>query len=198
MLFRSVRNRVLGSVLGDSQQQGTLNQLAQGLADSVNQILESGTVSSDPGAANGSALFTYDAAHPTNVAASLAVNPAIGAAQLAPVDSSGNSNGNAQQLAALSNATSGTGTIGGQSLIQYFGSVAGGLGQENSTATDNQTVQQQVLAQATSLRDQVSGVSLNQEAVNVMQFQQAYQAAAQVLTVLSTLSEAVINLVTPY
>ncbi len=41
-------------------QTGTLNQFATALADTVNQILESGTVSSDPGASAGAALFTYD------------------------------------------------------------------------------------------------------------------------------------------
>ena len=187
-----IRNTVLSSVLGDSQQEGTLNQLAQGLADTVNQILESGTVSSDAGAAQGSALFTYGSGQPTNIAASLALNPSIAAAQLAPVDSSGNANGNAQQLAALSDATSGAGTIGGESLIQYYGTIAGDIGQANSTATDNQTTQQQVVAQATSMLNQVSGVSLNQQAVDVMQFQNAYQSMAQVLNVLSTMSQSLI------
>ena len=189
-----VRNRVLGSVLGDSQQQGSLNQLAQSLADTVNQILESGTVSSDVGAANGTALFTYTSGTPTNVAASLAVNPAITTADLAPVDSSGNANGNAQQLAALSSATSGAGTINGQSLIEYFGSIASVIGQENSDATDNETTQQQVVAQATSLRDQVQGVSLNAQAADVMQFQQSYQAIAQVLNTLNTISQSLISM----
>ncbi|HUA64061.1 MAG TPA: flagellar hook-associated protein FlgK [Verrucomicrobiae bacterium] len=193
-----VRNNLLASVIGDGQQQGTLNQLAQGLADTVNNILESGTVSSAPGAANGTALFTYAAGNPTGIAASLAVNPAITAAQLAPVDSSGNSNGNAQQLAALSDATSGLGTIGGQSYIEYYGNIAAAVGQENADASANETTQQQVVSQAASLRDQVSGVSLNQEAVAVMQFQQAYQATAQVLTVLSNLTTTLVNLIQPY
>jgi flagellar hook-associated protein 1 FlgK len=192
-----VRNRVLASVIGDGQQQGSLNQLAQGLADTVNNILESGTVSSAPGAGPGTALFSYDTTNPTNVAGSLALSSTITAAGLAPVDSSGNASGNAQQLAALSNATGATGTIGGSSYIQFFGSIAGDIGQENANASANQTTQQQVVSQATSLRDQVSGVSLNQEAVNVMQFQQAYQATAQVLTVLSNLTSTLVNLIQP-
>lgn len=192
-----VRNRVLASVVGDGQQQGTLNQLAQGLADTVNKILESGKVSTASGAAPGTALFRYDTTNPTNVAASLALNPSITAAGLAPVDSSGNANGNAQQLAALANATGSTGTIGGLSYILYFGNIAGSIGQENANAGANQATQQQVVAQATSLRDSVSGVSLNQEAVTVMQFQQAYQATAQVLTVLSNLTNTLVNLIQP-
>jgi flagellar hook-associated protein 1 FlgK len=48
------------------------------------------------------------------------------------------------------------------------------------------------------LRNQVSGVSLDEEAVNVLQFQRAYQAAAQVLTVLNSLADSVLNLVQPH
>ncbi len=191
------RNRVLGSILGDAQQQGSLNQFAQGIADTMNGILESGTVSSDPGAAKGTALFTYSNSDPTAAAGSLALNSAITPDQLAPVDSSGNANGNANQLAALANATGTSGTIGGQNFVQFFGQIAAGVGQENQTATTNEQTQQQVVAQAKAMRDQVSGVSLDQEAVNVLQFQRAYQAAAQVLTVLNTLADTTLNMVPP-
>ncbi len=191
------RNRVIAGILGDSQQQGTLNQAAQGLADTVNQILESGTVSSTPGSANGTALFTYDSSNPATAAGTLALNSAITPDQLAPVDASGNANGNANALAALENATGGQGTIQGMSFIQFFGQIAANAGQENQTATANQQTQQQIVAQATTLRGQVSGVSLDKEASAVLQFQQAYQAVAQVLTVLDNLGKDLMNLIVP-
>jgi flagellar hook-associated protein 1 FlgK len=182
------RNRVLGSMLGDSQQTGTLNQFATALASTVNGILESGTVS--PGGAAGTALFTVSAT-PTDAAATLAVNSNV---TLAPANGTG-SNGNANDLAALTNTT--LAQLGGMSLTQYFGQITSDIGQENQTATDNQTSQQQVVAQATTLINQVSGVSLNEEATNVLQFQSAYQASAQVLTVLNTIADSVIAMITP-
>ncbi len=188
-------NRVLGSMLGNSQQSGTLNQFATALAETVNGILQSGTVSTGAGAAAGTALFTYDAATPNDAAATLEVNPAITASQLAPVDSSGNANGNANQLAALANTP--LAQLGGMSLTQYFGQITSEIGQENQTATDNQTSQQQIVAQATTLINQVSGVSLNEEATSVLQFQSAYQASAQVLTVLNTIADSVIAMIEP-
>jgi flagellar hook-associated protein 1 FlgK len=190
----NVRNSVLGSMLGTPTETGTLNQFATTLADTVNQILESGTVSSDPGAAAGTALFTYDSAD--DAAATLEVNPDITAAQLAPVDSAGNANGNANQLAALEN-TSLT-QLGGMTLTQYFGQIASDIGAANQTATDNQTSQQQVVASATTLVNQVSGVSLDEEATNVLQLERAYQASAQVLTVLNTLADTVLDMVEPW
>jgi flagellar hook-associated protein 1 FlgK len=190
------RNRVLGSLLGDSQQQGTLNQFAQTLADTVNQVLESGTVSTSAGAASGTALFTYDSSNPSNVAASLALNPAITASELAPVDSSGNANGNANQLADLGNPGNTAGNIDGMNLVQFLAQMSSSIGDENQTATTNQTTQQQVAAQASTLRDQVSGVSLDAQATDVLQFQRAYQAAAQVLTVLNDVLDTTINMMT--
>lgn len=187
------RNRVLGSMTGNSQQTGTVNQFAAALADTVNQILESGTVSSASGAASGTALFTYGDS--TDAASTLEVNPAITASQLAPVDSSGNANGNANQLAGLESAP--VTTLGGMSLTQYFGQIASSIGEENQTATDNETSQKQVVAQATSLVNQASGVSLDNEAVNVLQFQRAYQAAAQMVTVVNNCCNSILSLIQP-
>jgi flagellar hook-associated protein 1 FlgK len=184
-----VRNRVLGSM------QSTLNQFTTVLADTVNQTLQSGTVSSGSGAAAGTALFTYDNSTPDGAAATLAVNPAITPSQLAPVDASGNANGNANQLAALENSP--LTQLGGMSLTQYFGQLAGSIGGENQTATDNQQSQQQVVSQATTLVNQVSGVSLDEEATNLLQFQRAYQAAAQVITTVNNLCDSVLALVQP-
>jgi flagellar hook-associated protein 1 FlgK len=190
------RNRVLGGLLGNAQQQGTLNQFAQTLADTVNTILESGTVSTASGAASGTALFTYDTSNGTNVAANLALNPAISASELAPVDSSGNANGNATQLADLGTAGNTAGNIDGMNLVQYLAQMSSAIGQENQTATTNQTTQTQIAAQATTLRDQVSGVSLDTQATEVLQFQRAYQASAQVLTVLNTVLDSTIQMMT--
>jgi len=125
------------------------------------------------------------------VAASLTVNPTITPDQLAPVDSSGNANGNANALAALANSAS----IQGASFVQFYGQMAAGAGRENSNATTNQQTQQQVVSQAESLRDQVSGVSLDEQAVQVLEYQRAYQASAQVLQVLNTLADTTLNLI---
>ncbi len=176
-----VRNRILGSMLGNST--GTLNQFANVLASTVNNIL-------DPAGSGGTPLFT-----PTESAATLEVNPAITPSQLSAADSS-NANGNANQLAALeSNPLA---QLGGMTLTQYFGQIASDIGQENQTATDNQTSQQQVVASATTLVNQVSGVSLDEQATNVLQLERAYQASAQVLTIVNTLADTVLAMVEPY
>ncbi|HWE53170.1 MAG TPA: flagellar hook-associated protein FlgK [Bryobacteraceae bacterium] len=188
-------NRVVAGIIGDSQNAGSLNVLAKSLADTVNQVLQSGTVSTGPGAAAGTALFTYDGSDATLAAGTLTVDPAVTAAQLAPVDAAGNANGNAATLAGLANASSGQGTINGMSLVQYFASIAAGVGQENQTAQVNQQVQQQITTQAQSMRDSISKVSLDGQAALLMQYQRAYQSVARVLTVVNGLADSVLSLV---
>jgi flagellar hook-associated protein 1 FlgK len=185
------RNRVLGGMLGNGVDPASINQFARSLADTVNGMMTSGFVSADPGAANGAALFTYNATDPSGIAASLAVDPAATSATLAPVDASGNASGNALALAGLANSTS----IDGMSLPQYYARMASEIGQENQTATTNQSTQQSVVTQSKSLRDSIQGVSLDGEAVDVLRFQRAYQAAAQVLTVLNSLADTTLNLI---
>jgi flagellar hook-associated protein 1 FlgK len=189
------RNRVLASIIGDGQQPGSLNVFASTLADTVNGILESGTVSTQAGAAAGTALFTYNNSDATLAAGSLAVNSAITPAQLAPVDSSGNANGNANTLASLGNPNTSQGLIGGENLVAYFAGIASAAGQENQTAQSNEQLQQQVVSQVTSTRDQISGVSLDGQAAEVLQLQRGYQAVSQVLTVIDDAVTSILELV---
>jgi flagellar hook-associated protein 1 FlgK len=187
-----VRNRVLASISGDARQPGLLNRFAKTLADSVNQTLQAGMVSSASGAAAGSALFSYDTSDATLSAGSLKVT-SIGPQELAPVDSTGTSNGNAIQLASLANTTQAA--LGGLSLTGFLSQIAANAGQESQTAKTNTTAQQQTAAQARSVRDQISGVSLDAEAIKLIEFQRGYQAAARVLAVLSDLTDKTIQMI---
>ena len=54
-----------------------------------------------------------------------------------------------------------------------------------------------MLTQAQAVREQTSGVSLDEEATRLIQFQRAYQASAQLLSVLDQLTGTVINLLQP-
>jgi flagellar hook-associated protein 1 FlgK len=64
-----------------------------------------------------------------------------------------------------------------------------------STATDNQTTKEQLLSQAQTFRQQVSAVSLDQEAVNLVSFQRSYEANAKMMTVLTSLTETLMGLI---
>ncbi|HEY4361266.1 MAG TPA: flagellar hook-associated protein FlgK [Bryobacteraceae bacterium] len=189
--YLTVRNTVLPSLQGNGQQQGALNVLAQHVADRVNQILTAGTT---PSGAAGSALFTYSASSPTAIAATLALDPNIAANKLAPVDGS-SGNGAAMALANLGGSTAPVDQINGQTILQFTSALATQAGQQASDAQNNQDLHTQLLAQARSLQTQISGVSLDAEAVQVMELQKSYEAAGKTVSIINSLTESLMNMV---
>jgi flagellar hook-associated protein 1 FlgK len=193
-----MHNRVLAGFLGDASQPGELNRLAQAFADNVNQILSAGNISDGPPPVPGVPLFSYDTSNATRTAATLALDPAVTPDQLAAIDPGPPevSNGTALKLAALANPQNASDQIDNVSYVEFFGNLAAGVGRELSNANDQQAIQTQLVAQAQSLRQQISGVSLDQQAVLLIEFQRAYQANAKLLTVLDGLTQTAVNLVT--
>ncbi len=84
----------------------------------------------------------------------------------------------------------GTGETIGESYRQLF-ALAGNRANQASVARDALEV---VKEQAVSARDDVSGVSLDEEAADLIRFQQAYQASAQVIQAAQTLFDRIISI----
>lgn len=190
------RNRTLAALRGDPYQPGALNRLAKAVADTVNQIFTSGVVSNGPPPVPGVPLFVYDATNDTNAAQSLTVDPTVTTAQLAAASAGPpyQSNGTILQLAGLAAPQGASGKIDNLSFTQFYGGLAARVGRDAATARDQQTVQKDLLAQARSLRQQSSGVSLDEEAIHVLEFQRAFQATAKLVTTLDEMTQTVINL----
>lgn len=191
-----LRNTVLPSLRGDAYQVGDLNLLAKAIADRVNQILTAGWITDGPPPESGVPLFTYDATNDALVAQSLALNPGITPGSLAAIDPGPPyvGNGTAMRLAGLVNPEDSADRIGGFSYTEYYGNLAARVGRMLVEARQNQDFRAQTVAQARYLRDEISGVSLDEEAVLLVEFQRAYQAAARMVSVLSELTEITVNL----
>ncbi len=191
----SVRNSVIPSLIGGGQQTGGLNVLAQSLADTVNNLLEQGSTTTTPPFQSGTALFSYNATPPAGIAASLQVTPGFQPSQLAATDPGPPtvSNGIALQLAGLD--TDPSGQINGLSFSQYFGNLASTVGNAVDTANTSAAGQAQALSQAKTLQQQFSGVSLDEEAVRLVQLQGSYQAASKVVTVVDEITQALMAMI---
>jgi flagellar hook-associated protein 1 FlgK len=188
----SVRNNLLPSLAGGANQNGELNTLAKGLADAVNNLQAQGSTTSTPPFQAGAPIFTYDATSATDSAKTLAVSPTITTSQLAPVDIGPPvvSNGNALKLASLDSGSQ----INGQNFTQYFGSLVSRVGNAAATADTQATAQQSLVAHAKSLRQQLSGVSLDEEAIRLVQLQRSYQAASRIVSVVDQLAQTLLNI----
>jgi flagellar hook-associated protein 1 FlgK len=167
--------------------QSALDSLAFGIGTQVNQQNALGIdTSGNPGAA----LFSLPTS-PTGAATLIQVatsNPNAVAAAAPGEGSAGNSNASA--LADLSNAS----VAGGQTASGFLASFFGQIGSDTAAAITNNGAQQATLTQLTTQRDSLSGVSLDEEAANLTQYQRAYQAAAQVFNIANSIMASALNL----
>jgi len=191
-----IRNDVLPSLAGDAYHAGDLNLLAKAVASRVNDILTSGLVSDGPPPVHGSPLFAYDATSDAAVARTLALASGATAESLAAIQPGPPyaSNGIALQLAALASPQEDADKIGGFSYVEYYGQIAGRVGRLLAQAQSNEDFKTQTVAQARTLRNELSGVSLDEEAIKIIEFQRAYQANARMVSVLADLTEIAIGL----
>lgn len=83
--------------------------------------------------------------------------------------------------------------LGSKTLTQAYTDQVNTVGNIGSQASIVQSSLKVVHDQAISSRDQVSGVSLDEEATNLIRFQQAYQASAKSLQVASQLFDAILQ-----
>jgi flagellar hook-associated protein 1 len=182
----------LGGVLEARDQQipaiqTQLDTLAADLANAVNAVQTSGyDLNGNPG----TDLFNPPPVSGNGAAASLSVaitNPALIAASS---DGTAGSNGNAQAMYALSSQP----IIQGQSPSNYYSGIVFNVGNAVSNASAEQNASSLVLQQLNDQEASVSGVSLDEEAANMIQYQQAYAASAQVITTINDMMYAVINM----
>jgi flagellar hook-associated protein 1 FlgK len=191
----NARNTVLPSLIGGGQQVGGLNTLAQSLADTVNNVLAQGTASSAPPYQAGSPLFTYNSSSPAGIASTLAVSSTITGSQLAAASPGPpyTANGTALTLAGLDTST--PGPVNGQGFTQYFGSLVSAVGNAVNNANTGVTAQTALVAQAKTLQQQVSGVSLDEEAIRLVQLQSSYDAVGKVVTEINDTLQSLMDLI---
>jgi flagellar hook-associated protein 1 FlgK len=86
--------------------------------------------------------------------------------------------------------------LDGMSFLDFYSSLAARVGRESSSAQNDQDQGTQQVAQAQNLRTQVSGVSLDEEATHLLEWQKSYQANSEVVSVISSLTTDLMNMFT--
>jgi len=102
-------------------------------------------------------------------------------------------NGTASQIAQLTNAT--ISTLGNDTFSGYYSGVVSTVGSIKQSTADGLTFDNNLLSQIQARRDSASGVSLDEEATNLINFQRSYEAGAKVITVADELVQTVISLI---
>jgi flagellar hook-associated protein 1 len=163
-----------------------LDNLAAAITSIVNTQHQAGI---DLNGNAGGNFFDTSATPGVGAAISIGVDPAIlqnpaAIAAGAPTQGVG-SNTNANAIAALQ-ATVTTIGVSSTTLDGFYQALQAGLGAAAQNANTSQSTADTLVNGLTQARASVSGVSMDEELTNMVKFQNAYSAAARVLTALDT------------
>jgi flagellar hook-associated protein 1 len=174
--------------------QSSLDNLAAGLIAAVNQQQNEGFDLTGAPGADFFTPFTPSAAG-SNAGAAVTMSVALTNPSQIAASSNGTQgdNANATALADLQNQP----IVSGQTAGDYYSNLIDEVGNDVSNASSEQEAVGLVLQQLTNQQSSISGVSLDEEAANLIQYQQAYEAAARVISVVDELNNATINMFTP-
>ncbi|WP_026687837.1 flagellar hook-associated protein FlgK [Azovibrio restrictus] len=132
-----------------------------------------------------------------NFAFSISGTPAGGDRFLVEANTGGTADArNIVKIGALQTAQTmnGDGTKGVSTFQVSYAQLVSDIGTKTKTALVNGTAQATVLEQAVAARDAVSGVNLDEEAANLIKYQQAYQAAARMMDTVSKLFDTLLSI----
>jgi flagellar hook-associated protein 1 FlgK len=156
-----------------------LDELAYEFATQVNTLHAAG-VGGDGGTGRNFFTFVPSSGSAAGAAAAITVDAAVAAdsSLIAAAGAGGpvGDNTTARDIAFLRH----TRVFGGTAtLVDTWGQLVYRVGRDAQVAKDEQRSRLDIVSQVEQLRDQVSGVSLDEEAMQLMRFQRAYEANAR-------------------
>ncbi len=168
-----------GGALAETAAQ--LNTLATNLATQVNAVSETGATSTG---ATGQDFFAVESGVPAALGLSVIPTDASGVAVANP--SIGASDGS------IADAISQLGT-GSSSPDASWSAFVVSLGTQTQTATQQSTLDQSAQSAASTAQQSQESVDLDQESMNLIAYQHAYEGAARVMTTLDDMLDQLIN-----
>ncbi len=127
---------------------------------------------------------------PNGISFSLSGKPANGDTfTIAPNTGGSNDGSNANAISNLVSSTALSGTTLTNSYANYVNTIGNTTSQLNAAATAQTTL----VSQITSQQQSVSGVNIDEEATNLLQFQQLYQANSKVIQTAESLFQTLIQ-----
>ena len=156
-----------------------LDSLANTLSTQVNTLMSTGITANGTTGQN-----FFNDTNPQTGAVNFNLDPAVLASyNNIATGTSGNAGDTGLALQIAGTANQAVAGLGNQTTSSYYDSVVTGVGQQVATATSTLSTQTAVSTQIQNQIQSVSGVSVDEEMTNMLQFQRSYQAAAQALNI---------------
>jgi flagellar hook-associated protein 1 FlgK len=168
--------------------QAQLDTIASNLITATNTLHTAGfDVNGNPG----QPFFTGTNAGTINVNAAIQSNPSL----IAAADTAGAPGNNEVALSIIKLRTSMSPPLasGTPTSETAYNSLVAGLGTDNRSARNEADTQQSLVDLLGRRRQSLSGVSLDEEAVSLLRYQRAYEAASRVLTTYDEMLDKLIN-----
>jgi len=169
---------------------GIMSQLDTLAADLANHFNAAHRQGFDLNGNPGGDFFVAPPASGAGAAASFALNITDASQLAASSNGDSGSNGNLNKLIAVRDQTN----AAGDRLIDQYSNVTFNIGSAISNAQTELNASELISEQLENQRGAISGVSLDEEAADLVRFQRAYEAAARVLSVISDLTEAAVTM----
>jgi flagellar hook-associated protein 1 FlgK len=164
---------------------GSLNAMASSVATAINDANKQGfdlngaaggNIFADPGSTDAAANMKLELTDPAKLAAS--------------GDGSQGDNSNLAKIGSVRTSA----VVAGKTPLDFYSDVVAGIGNAVARAESDQSAGELILGQLEAQRASISGVSLDEEAANLIKYQRAFEAAARVISVVNDLTETVISL----
>ncbi|WP_321390206.1 flagellar hook-associated protein FlgK [uncultured Desulfuromusa sp.] len=169
-----------------------LDQLAYGLAEAINTVHNSGI---DANGHPGGDYFTFSSGSPNpwSGAASTLTMALTDTSQIAAGSGASylpGDNSNCLNISSLRDQT----LINGSTFQEYYGVIAADVGLEVSQNNLAMTSANDAMLQIQNMRDETSGVSLDEEILMLTQYQTGYEAAAKYLSTIDEMLDTLLRM----
>lgn len=139
------------------------------------------------------AIFPADPADPGYTGFQVSINGLPATGDEFSIDFNGGGQGDNRNALAMLNFQS-EGSLGGgnKSFSQTYGQLLAGVGAQTHQAKIDQEASQALVNQSQAARNSVSGVNLDEEAARLIQYEQAYNASAQVISIARDIFDSIL------
>ena len=167
------------------------SQTGFNVLDGSNAVIASGSLDASGNAQIAVAYPAASGGGSQYAAFSLSGGPAGVGDSLTLTPGGAGSNGNITALAGIASNE----VLSGQTLGDAYAALVTGIGGRSQQAQIAAQTSQAVLTQAQNTQQSISGVNLDEQAADLVSYQQAYQASAQVIATAQALFQSLINAV---
>lgn len=173
-----------------------LNSLADELVEQINAISATGFGLDDAGPdAPGRNIFTPGTTAAPITADNISVSSDIlNAPRDIPTSNAANQPGNNAVVSQIANLLQNQNFFNNASILEFYTSTITQVGALGSDARNGADSAEQIGNQVIAQREAVNGVNLDEEAVNLIKFQRAFEASARIINTTDEMLQVIVNL----